>query len=312
MATSVQWDLSTTKSLASARDARFAPLDWLTLTYACCSAMVLFYRAFGSHLSFPLADLAWLLLAHALLICLVFLATLARRQATGYSLLAEWYPLVVLVAVYGSVGLINAPQAAHGLSYDQLVQRWEVLAFGRQIAHDWSRWDGYGMNALSWPLSLSYLGFFPLVIIAPLSLWLRGAYQPARQTIFGITLTFFVCYMAFLVFPVAGPQYFWGWPSTVGSEGWPTRTVQELIIHGDSWGSAFPSSHVAASMAAAILALKHWRTLGILLFPFAIGILLGVVFFQVHYVLDAVAGLLIAVLAVGATALVFPLQLDDA
>ncbi len=280
----------------------FAPLDLITMGYAISAALVLVYRTLGTPLELPRAELACLAIAHALLVVLAFLARAARRERTVPCVLAEWYPLVVLVAVYGSIGLINGPQAQAGLSYDQLVQRWEVLAFGRQVAHDWSRWQGPAMGALSWPLSLSYLGFFPLVIAAPLVLWLRGRIEEARQTIFGISLTFFVCYLAFLLFPVAGPQYFWGWPSADGALGWPNRAVQSLIEHGDSWGSAFPSSHVAASMAAALLAYRHWPRLGWILFPFAFGILLGVVFFQVHYALDAVAGVLIALAVVWATA----------
>ena len=96
--------------------ARFAPLDWLTVSYAGCSGLVLLYRAFGTSVGFPLRDLAWLLVAHALLVVLVFLASTARQRCPTQCLLSEWYPLVVLVAVYASVGMMNAPQAAAGLS----------------------------------------------------------------------------------------------------------------------------------------------------------------------------------------------------
>ncbi len=271
-----------------------APLDMLTILYTASSFLVLSVQAVGAHdLRLSPAELGWLMMAHLLLIVLVVLAVAARRSASGKScLLAEWYPLVVLTAVYGSVALVNGPREAAGLSYDDVVQRWEFAAFGRQLAYDWSR--SHARVAYSWPLSVAYLAFFPLVIVAPAVLWWRGHLARARQTIFGISFAFFTCYLIFLLFPVAGPNYLWGWPTDGAHAGLPSRMVRELIDGGDSWGSAFPSSHVAASMAAVLLAFRNWRPLGWMLLPFALGILVGVVYFQIHYAVDAVAGLVIA------------------
>lgn len=285
-----------------------APLDLLTILYTGSSILVLAGQAIGADtLRVSSGELSWLLAAHALLVLLVFLAAHARAEAVArHCFLAEWYPLVVLVAVYASVDLVNGPREAAGISYDAAVQRLEHAAFGRQLAHDWSR--SHAGAAFSWPLSLAYLGFFPLVIIAPAVLWVRGHFVRARQTIFGISLAFFTCYLIFLLFPVAGPNYLWGWPTEGVHAGLPSRLVRELIDGGDSWGSAFPSSHVAASMAAALLAFRNWRPLGWALLPFALGILIGVVYFQVHYAVDAIAGLIIAGFATTAAARLIPVH----
>ena len=62
-------------------------------------------------------------------------------------------------------------------------------------------------------------------------------------------------------------------------------------------GSGFPSSHVAGSVVALIFAFRGWRPLGwILLVPVA-GILVAVVYLQIHYVIDAIAGLGLAGIA---------------
>jgi membrane-associated phospholipid phosphatase len=283
-----------------------APLDMLTILYTASSFLVLSVQAIGQDsLRLSSTEFGWLLGAHALLVVLVLLAAQARTQAcSNHCFLAEWYPLVVLTAVYASVDLVNGPRAAAGLSHDAVIQRLEFATFGRQLAHDWSR--SQTQTAFSWPLSLSYLGFFPLVIAAPAVLWWRGHIVRARQTIFGISLAFFTCYLVFLLFPVAGPTYLWGWPTDGAHTALPSRLVRDLIDGGDSWGSAFPSSHVAASMAAALLAFRNWRPLGWVLLPFAVGILIGVVYFQVHYAVDAVAGLIIAVFATTMAARLIP------
>jgi membrane-associated phospholipid phosphatase len=239
-------------------------------------------------------ELACLFSAHFFLIALVFLAPMARREGSPFGVvLAEWYPLVVLLAVYGSIGLLNGPRAVMGQSFDPVVLRWEDRLLGSFFPLGGTD----GNQALHWSLGLSYLAFFPMVLASPLVLWWMGRRDHARRAIFGITLTFFTCYILFLLFPVAGPAYIWGWPEAQTSSSIPVRLVRGLNDNHDSWGSAFPSSHVAASAAAVLLGISGCRRLGMLLLPFAIGILGAVVYFRVHYVLDAIAGLAVAVLA---------------
>lgn len=278
--------------------ADLSPLDWLTAVYACCATAVLGARLLSHAPWLTTRQPGWLLLANLLLLALVILAATARRQAAPrHSLLAEWYPLVVLLAVYASIGLVNGPRQDLGLSYDPVLLRWEGLV-PPQLSLD--RWGGHdGPSMLSWGLGLSYLAFFPMVIAAPMVLWLQGRHEHARRAIFGITLTFFTCYLLFLLFPVAGPAYSMGWPTTQSDSDTPVRLVRALNDRGDSWGSAFPSSHVAASTAAVLLGMTGCRRLGTVLLPIALGILVAVVYFRIHYVLDAVAGLLVAALAAG-------------
>lgn len=273
-----------------------APLDQLTGAYTVCSAAVLLTQSVSGDMRIDGNELRGLLIAHVLLFALVFLAPLARREAGAWgSVLAEWYPLVVLLAVYGSIGLLNAPRAELAQSFDPLILRWEDLLFGPFSPSEWG--GRRGNAALTWSLGLSYLAFFPMVLSAPLVLWWMGRREHARRAIFGITLTFFACYVIFLLFPVAGPAYIWGWPDAQSSGNLPVRLVRGLNDNHDSWGSAFPSSHVAASAAAVLLAISGCRRLGMFLLPFALGILGAVMYFRVHYVLDAIAGLAVAGLA---------------
>ncbi|MES2306768.1 MAG: phosphatase PAP2 family protein [Gemmatimonadota bacterium] len=306
MATPAVWT-STTIAWPRRISAAFTPLDKLTALYTVCSASILIGQSVGRFgAPMPHREIGWLLLTHLLLLSLVGLASEARRRAQQKGcVLADWYPLFILTAVYASVGLLNGPRALNGAGFDHMVEAWDHATFG-QTPYDWSR--DVSRPALSWTLGISYLLFFPTVILAPAALWWKGYRAQARQTIFGISLVFLTCYLIFLIFPVAGPSYAWGWPTPGAGSDFPTRMVRQLIDGGDSWGSAFPSSHVAASTAAVLLALRHWRALGWTLLPVAAGILIGVVYFQVHYAMDAVAGLAIALVAVWATPRLAPLD----
>ncbi|HRP09013.1 MAG TPA: phosphatase PAP2 family protein, partial [Gemmatimonadales bacterium] len=277
---------------------RFSALDLATATYAVSSTVLLLFRYSEPDIRPTAINLTGLLLAKGLLLVLVFLASEARAEASrrgGYSVLAEWYPLIVLLAIYSSIGLINAPRELVGNSYDAMVIDWEGRLRAAQL---FERWGGHpGPNVVNWSLSVSYLAYFPMVIAAPMVLWLQGRHEHSRRTILGITITFLCCYFLFQLFPVAGPSYVIGWPETQSASDLPVRMVRAINERGDSWGSAFPSSHVAASAAALILGASSCRKLGTILFPVAFGILLAVVYFRVHYVLDAVAGLAVAAIA---------------
>src|SRR2546430_1162711 len=107
-------------------------------------------------------------------------------------------------------------------------------------------------------------------------------------------ITFYLCYVVFLFFPVAGPRYAFDLAHNAATDVWPARATQWLLDRGDSWGAAFPSSHVAAAVVAAVCALRYWRRLGLVLAPFTIGLVLSVVYGQFHYAVDAVAGLIVA------------------
>lgn len=286
---------------------QLAPLDRITLLYTICSALVLVTLYLTGDPRISRIELAYLLTAHALLLGLVTLAAMARQEASALGrLLAEWYPLVVLLAVYGSIGLVNAPRAWLDQSFDPLVLNWEGRLAGTRFLMYYS---GYtGTPVLTWFLGISYLAFFPMVIASPMVLWAMGRQEHARRAIFGISLTFFTCYLLFLLFPVAGPAYLWGWPDTQTDADLPVRLVRQLNDRHDSWGSAFPSSHVAASSVAVLLGFSGCRRLGTLIAPVALGIMLAVIYFRVHYVLDALAGLAIAILVAGAVLRIWPLE----
>src|SRR5207302_1860940 len=127
-----------------------------------------------------------------------------------------------------------------------------VLAF---TADDRTGWD--------WLLLAHAL----LVALVLLALRLSGRLDAARRTIFAVMITFYLCYVVFLFFPVAGPRYAFDLAHNAATEIWPARATQWLLDRGDSWGAAFPSSHVAAAVVATICALRYWRPLGLALVP---------------------------------------------
>lgn len=228
------------------------------------------------------------------LLCVAVLVAPRARACRKDSFLAEWYVPFVITALYAAVGLLNGTHPTPETSFDHVVQGWETAIFGQQVAYTWGR--EMPSVFLSWFLGLCYLAFYFVVIVGPAVLWGLGRRQEARQAIYAIVLTFFACYTVFLLFPVGGPPYFWPWPDGAGNAAWPVRIARDVIEGGDSWGTAFPSSHVAAAVVAAVFAFRGSRTLGWILSVPAAGIIAAVVYLQIHYGVDALAGLAVALI----------------
>jgi membrane-associated phospholipid phosphatase len=261
------------------------PIDRATLLYL--SVALAFTLARG-----PRAMPAAVLLPAALLVAAFVAAVLApraRKAGPLGRLLSEFYPLVLTVFLYAEVGLVNV---AGGVAHDALVQRWEEALFGGQPSLGWIR--AFPVPWWSSLLHGAYLSYYLILAGSPLGLWATGRREAARDALLLMMSTFYLCYATFLAFPVAGPRYSFP-PADNAATAVPlARLTHRLLESGSAWGTAFPSSHVAVALVAAVAAWRGSRRLGAVLAPAAALLALGTVYAQLHYAADAVAGALLA------------------
>ena len=130
----------------------------------------------------------------------------------------------------------------------------------------------------------------------------------ARRFVLAVMTTFVVCYLVFIFFPVAGPYYMFPRPSPWFLDNAAARLVYNTLAEGSSYGAAFPSSHVAATVAAALAAATGSRRLGLALLVPTILLGVGVVYCQMHYGVDALSGLLVGVVVALAVAKLTPVE----
>jgi membrane-associated phospholipid phosphatase len=218
-----------------------------------------------------------------------FVAPRARRAGALGRFLAEFYPLLLTLGFYSHVGLVNA---ARGVSHDDVVQGWELALFSCQPSLAWIR----AFPSPSWSVLMhaAYLSYYAILVAAPLGLWLAGRRGAARTTLLLTMVSFYVCYTIFFAFPVAGPRYVFA-PAGNGATAIPIAAfTHRLLEEGSAWGTAFPSSHVAAALVAAGCAWRALRPLGMTLVPLALLMSLATVYGQFHYAVDALAGAALA------------------
>jgi membrane-associated phospholipid phosphatase len=258
-----------------------APIDRATLAYL--GVALAFNLAYG-----PREPPSSLLLPGALVMAALvagFLAPRARRAGRLGRLLAEFYPLLLIVGLYTQVGLVNT---ARGVSYDPLVIGWETALFSGQPSLAWIR--VFPSPAWSTLMHGAYLSYYAILVAAPLGMWWSGRFGAARETLLLIMVTFYACYAIFLIFPVAGPRYVFPLPRNAATEVPLAVLTHRLLEGGSAWGTAFPSSHVAAGLVSALAASRHLRPLGWVLLPLVVLLSLGTLYGQFHYAVDALAG----------------------
>lgn len=232
-------------------------------------------------------DAPWAIASAALFIGLVLLL---HRPGLGRfaAVTREVYPVVLLPVLYVTLGLLNGPDAR---IWDSLVRQWEAALFGGQVSQTW--WQQSPSTFWSTVLHATYFSYYFIVPLPVLLFLWQGRRGLARSAATLIVATFLLHYLVFLLLPVAGPYYEFPRPTGPFVENWAARLVYGVLEGGSSYGAAFPSSHVAATFAATIAAWRGNRWLGMVLLVPTGMMAIGVVYTQMHYAVDALAGLLV-------------------
>jgi membrane-associated phospholipid phosphatase len=274
---------------ASATRARLQPVDILLLAYLSVISLVALERASRN------PGCWWLLGAHLLFGVLLVLLTRPDLGKVG-RMLRQIYPLLLLIGLYGELDVLNGINGPR--VHDYTIQHWELAIFGVQVSRAW--WQELPSRFWSSILHGAYFSYYLIVALPAFYFAWKGRLANLREFVFCVMITFVICYLVFVFYPVAGPYYVFPHPSGWFVDNPPARLVYAILATGSSYGAAFPSSHVAASAAATISAWRGSRTLGALLVLPTVLLSVGVVYCQMHYGVDALAGLALGVVVAGA------------
>lgn len=196
----------------------------------------------------------------------------------------DWLPLALGPFLYVELRwLIEGMGRPHA---DAVVQGWERALFPGAPAATWAA--SVPVRWISEALHVAYASYYLLVYLPPAILYARGRRQAYAATLLALALVYAACFTAYLFFPVDGPRFL------VGPAAAPDGPVRAFVLHlldvGSSRGTAFPSSHVAASLVASLSALRHQPRIGIVVSIFTVGLAAATVYGGFHYAVDAMAG----------------------
>jgi membrane-associated phospholipid phosphatase len=205
--------------------------------------------------------------------------------------LRDWLPLVcgpfLYVELRWLIAGVGRPHA------DVIVQGWERALFPGTPAATWAA--AMPIRWASEALHLAYASYYLLVYLPPVILYARGRRGDYATTLLALTVVYALCFAAYLFFPVDGPRFLVG--PAAAPDGPIRAFVLQLLEAGSSRGTAFPSSHVAASVVASLCALRVQRAVGIVVALLTVGLALATVYGGFHYAVDALAGAIVGVVA---------------
>lgn len=200
------------------------------------------------------------------------------------------YPVALTPLLYAELAHLNQLLTSGYL--DTIVQGWERALFGVQLSVEAGRRLG-GF----WLSEFLHVGYFAYYLIVPAALVgafrTRGA-SALHRVVFQTALAFFASYLVFVILPVAGPRYLFEPIAGERADGRIFGLVHAVLEGGSSKGTAFPSSHIAASWAAVLACWRVDRRWFWLLAAPALALAIGTVYGRFHYGVDALAGILLA------------------
>jgi len=241
--------------------------------------------------------------AAAFLLPFAFAAVRARRPRPGSLLasVADFGPILPLLLVFDNLGPFVLGTSSVDLD-PVLVAADRALFLGADPTRLLEPLTGaLLLEVLTVCYALYY--FHPIVLGA--LLWrddLRAKTPGARfpAYVFGMLLVFYVSYAGYFLVPAIGPRF------TVSHAGPLPRGTIAQAIDGTldrletNRRNCFPSGHTMVTIAVLADAARRSRRTFLGFLPFALGLVLATVFGRYHYVVDVLAGILLAFVVGGA------------
>lgn len=241
----------------------------------------------------------WLALAGthaAIAAAIVTLAPAARRWPTSpLRFVRDLYHLPLGVVYYRETAALH--EAAWGeVRFDDAIAGLDDLLFGGQPCLMLAR-------ALPGPvvgevMHLTYLSYYALTVIGGIALWKFCDARRFARALHAIVLTMLVCYSTYVVFPVVGPPFHWPGLHHAGLDGFFRAALDRLLVLDKPTG-AFPSSHVAVTVAFLAAFWRYLRPMFWLTIAPASLLIVSTVYVRAHYACDAIAGVAVGLVAFG-------------
>jgi membrane-associated phospholipid phosphatase len=282
---------------------KLTPADKVVVAYLAVIALLILI------FSYRIESWGWLCAGHAVLIALVVLIAKRARPLTTSSdnlvasFIHDWYPVALIGLTYKELTYL-IPRI-HPRDFDSALAAidYRVLGVNPTV------W----LERFTWPpltevLQLTYSTYYFLPIILGVVLWKRARIEKFHFFVFIIVLGFYLSYLGYIAVPAIGPRFL---PSIAEAQTTSLtglfffQPVRRMLDSAEGiTRDCFPSGHTELTLLVLYYARKFHRRTFWWLLPLGIGIVLSTVYLRYHYVVDVIAG---AVLAVAIVVITTPL-----
>jgi membrane-associated phospholipid phosphatase len=241
-----------------------------------------------------LEDPEGMLLAYAALaLALVPFVWLSRRQdrlPAPVTLILDFYPAAFLPIVFNT--LTPLITATRGGARDDLLIAADRALFGVDVTVWMEQFTRPRLNDL---LYLFYATYYFIALVPGLILWFRDR-GTARRFVFTLMLVYYVSYAGYFTIPALGPRFAQAELYTKSLTETPiSRAINDTINHLEKTKlDVFPSGHTMITVAVLIVMWRRARDVFWWILPIATGLIISTVYCRFHYVVDLIAGAVLA------------------
>ena len=202
-----------------------------------------------------------------------------------------FFPFLILGFIYKETDYLNNLFIAE--NFDSFLSHLEYSIFGCQPATEFYMLVGNGIIAES--MYFGYFSYYVLVIGFPLFLYLRINKLLGEQMVFIIITSFVTYYLFFIIFPAAGPQYYFAKELFFLPNGYFFGPLVKYIqFHGEGATAAFPSSHVGICLMIIWSSFTSAKKLLLMTLPVGLLLITATVYIGAHYLVDVIAAFISA------------------
>lgn len=235
-----------------------------------------------------------LLLRYAMLIGFLFVLKIYfDRKIMGRrgALLYHFSPILFIALIYDSLG--DFIQYLHR-DIDPLLIRIDFSIFGVHPTVWMEQWINPCLTDL---LSLAYGSYYFLPVTLAVVLYAKGRRADFALSVFVLTFGYYLSFVGYVLFPAIGPRFTLAHLQTVPLEGSlltdVVRDVLNALEHNKR--DCMPSGHTQIVLMTLYLTHRYERVLFYLFLPIICALILSTVYLRYHYVVDLLAGGVVAV-----------------
>lgn len=223
--------------------------------------------------------------------CIVFLmvAFPFDEKSFPWRIIRVSYPMILFIFFYKAIG----PQIflIFDKPFDWMVHNFELSVFGIDPAFAAQRYIDIWMNEF---MNFGYFTYYFLLPTALVLFIIMKKWNSLEKMILSSAVTFYICYLIFIFYPVTGPRFYLEQTYYLPIIGpFFTPLTQSVVNFGGLYGGAMPSSHCAIALVVTWRMGRDIRQLAIPIVLIALLLCTSTVYGRFHYLTDVIAGLII-------------------
>ncbi|OGW58157.1 MAG: hypothetical protein A2Z09_01295 [Nitrospirae bacterium RBG_16_43_8] len=205
------------------------------------------------------------------------------------------FPIICVIILFDSLEWVV--HYVNPKDIDPLLVRLDYMIFGN---HPTVMLEAVMNPLLTDMLQTVYATYYFLPVVLGITLLRNNQRKEFDRSLFLILFCFYLSYLGYIIWPALGPRFALDHLQTQRLEGFfIAEPIQNLLNRLEGIKrDAFPSGHTGVALTVLYLAFRHKKTIFRIYLPVVILLLFSTVYCRYHYVVDVIAGVILAAAAI--------------